>query len=265
MKETFYFPHDYNAIQDPKLMALLNCCGLEGIGIYWILIELLHQQPESKMLYKSYEDYIEFYGRMDGENEQVLNNIKQMLINIGLFTKEGEFVFSERVLKNKKERERISEIRSYAGKKSAESRANLTNVEQMLNKSQQGKEKKGKESKINISNDTEHSSELEYSPLEEEKKKSSAKKEKKLWDSNCYIETLCNAKREDLRIMGNYMKIKKMQFPTETAAKAEFGRNIKSAGELAQYPKEKRTRAVNLAAKQTNQWTLLTCCKYLNK
>lgn len=150
MKETFYFSHDYNATQDPKMMALISTCGLAGVGMYWILIEILHQQPESRILHKSFEDYIEFYGRMDGDTEQVLNKIKQMLINVGLFVQEGDFVYSERVLKNKKERERLSELRSLAGKKSAAIRLNSTLVEQPLNKGQQGKERKGKEIKGNI-------------------------------------------------------------------------------------------------------------------
>ncbi len=148
-KETFYFQHDYNSIQDPKMMSILMTCGLAGIGMYWIIIETLHQQENSKMLYLSYLDCIDFYGREDSENEQVLNNIKEMLINSKLLLRDGDYVYSERVLYNKKQREILSEKRSLAGKKSAEVRANLTSVEQNINKGQQGKERKGKERKVN--------------------------------------------------------------------------------------------------------------------
>jgi hypothetical protein len=85
------------------------------------------------------------------------------------------------------------------------------------------------------------------------------------WDSDKYIESLCSSTREDLKIVGHYMKIKKLKFPSKKTATAEFGRNIKSAGELSEYSKEKRTLAVNQAAKMTKQWTLLTVCKYINK
>ena len=159
MKESYYFQHDYSAIQDPKMMSLLSNCGLGGIGMYWILIEILHQQPESKIEYQVYSDYIDFYGRIDGENEQVLNKIKQVLIQTGLFVNQDDFIFSNRVLENKKQRKEISDKRSFAGKKSAEIRQkgtnveqNLTNVEQDINKGQQGKEKKGKEKKDIINN-----------------------------------------------------------------------------------------------------------------
>lgn len=46
MKESFYFPHDYNAISDPKMILLLSEGGLSAVAIYWILIELLHQQSD---------------------------------------------------------------------------------------------------------------------------------------------------------------------------------------------------------------------------
>ena len=131
MKETFYFSHDYNANQDPKIMALLTKCGLSGVGIYWILIELLHQQPNNKISKESYENYINFYGRF--ENEQTLNKIKQALIFVELLVEQDNFIFSKRVLENKKQREKISEIRSLAGKKSAEIRQNKTNAQQNIN------------------------------------------------------------------------------------------------------------------------------------
>lgn len=145
MKETFYFPHDYNASQDPKIISLLTTCGLSGLGVYWILIEILHQEPTNKISTQSFVDYINFYSKFD--SEQVLNKIQQELIRTGLLLKEGEFIFSKRVLDNKKHRENISEKRSKAGKRSAELRYNLTNVQQLSNKTQQEKERKGKEIK----------------------------------------------------------------------------------------------------------------------
>ena len=41
MKETFYFSHDFNAHDDPKIRAMMRVHGLEGYGIYWQLIEML--------------------------------------------------------------------------------------------------------------------------------------------------------------------------------------------------------------------------------
>lgn len=46
MKTGSYFPHDSNAKDDPKCMMLIDQLGLEGYGIFWILIETLRDQPE---------------------------------------------------------------------------------------------------------------------------------------------------------------------------------------------------------------------------
>ena len=83
-----------------------------------------------------------------------MNKIEQELINTKLLFKHDGFISSERVLNNKKERERISNLRSKAGKKSAMLRLKATSVEQNLTSVEQGKERKGKESKVNNNTNT---------------------------------------------------------------------------------------------------------------
>ena len=46
MKDAYYFPHDYNAKDDPKCERLLYEMGQEGYGIFWTLIEVLRAQPD---------------------------------------------------------------------------------------------------------------------------------------------------------------------------------------------------------------------------
>lgn len=43
-KRAQYFPHDYNARNDPKLQELLMECGLDAIGLYWCIVEMLYEQ-----------------------------------------------------------------------------------------------------------------------------------------------------------------------------------------------------------------------------
>ncbi len=43
-KKTYYFQHDYNSRNDPKIMGLINRFGLEGFGYYWTLIEVMYEQ-----------------------------------------------------------------------------------------------------------------------------------------------------------------------------------------------------------------------------
>ncbi len=45
-KDAYYFPHDSNAKDDPKCVLLIEQLGLEGYGIYWMLVEVLREQPD---------------------------------------------------------------------------------------------------------------------------------------------------------------------------------------------------------------------------
>lgn len=43
MKDTFYFPHDYNASNDEKVIKLIRLYGYEAYGIYWTIVERLYE------------------------------------------------------------------------------------------------------------------------------------------------------------------------------------------------------------------------------
>lgn len=45
-KDAYYFPHDSNSKDDPKCVLLIDQLGLEGYGIFWVLIETLRDQPD---------------------------------------------------------------------------------------------------------------------------------------------------------------------------------------------------------------------------
>ena len=45
-KDAYYFTHDSNAKYDPKCALLIDQLGMEGYGIYWMLIEVLRDQPD---------------------------------------------------------------------------------------------------------------------------------------------------------------------------------------------------------------------------
>lgn len=43
-KDTYYFSHDYHARSDKKIIRLLAKEGIDAIGIYWCLIEMLYEE-----------------------------------------------------------------------------------------------------------------------------------------------------------------------------------------------------------------------------
>jgi len=98
MKETFYFKHDYNSHNDPKIERMIFKETWEGYGIYWALIEKLSQETGEWKLDCDYEA-LAFSLRTKYER------IKNVIELYGLFEiKDGKF-WSKRLLVNMLERE----------------------------------------------------------------------------------------------------------------------------------------------------------------
>jgi hypothetical protein len=136
--ETFYFSHDYNARNDPKLQKLLMKQGQEGKGIFWDLIEMLYEQS-GYLILKDCETYA-FQLRTNYER------ITDVIQNYELFSYDDTKFWSESVLRRLDERKMKSEKARNSIKKRWENTNVLqTNYDSNTNK---GKERKGKEKKI---------------------------------------------------------------------------------------------------------------------
>ena len=55
-KDAYYFPHFSNARNDPKIVRIRRVLGIEGYGIYFMLLEVLRDQSEFKYPIKNVED-----------------------------------------------------------------------------------------------------------------------------------------------------------------------------------------------------------------
>lgn len=171
-KDTYYFSHDVNASNDPKIIVMKELCGVISYAWWWILIEQLAAQEE----YKLPMDKITFtglgiaFGMKQNEanassNEAKLSTVKQaeafviLLINeCELLETDGEFFWSPSLLRRnllrKKKQEEISKKRSEAGRlgglKSGKARSK---TKQLLeaNEANEANEAKGKERKGNNS------------------------------------------------------------------------------------------------------------------
>ena len=145
-KETFYFSHDYNARNDMKIQALLVEHGAVGYGVYWIIVEILHEESEKKLQLNNLT-YIAVARQASTSVEQA-KSIVESCLAYELFVEEDGFFFSLRILKNIDKRMDISEKRAKAGRISAEKRKKATQVEQNstnVNKEKERKEKERKE------------------------------------------------------------------------------------------------------------------------
>lgn len=43
-KDTYYFSHDFGARNDPKMVNLQIKHGMEGVGIFWCIVEMLYEE-----------------------------------------------------------------------------------------------------------------------------------------------------------------------------------------------------------------------------
>ena len=168
-KDAYYFSHDSNAKDDKKCMLLIDQLGLEGYGIYWVLIETLRDQVDYKyplslvpILAKRYNtsaakmllvvEKFNFFEIDEDKNFFSLSLINRML-----------------PLEAKKEQRRLAGIASGISRKERAFNERSTDVEQTANKNELSKVKKSKvkKSKVKKSKEKESKEELsDFKPLE---------------------------------------------------------------------------------------------------
>lgn len=134
---TFYFTHDYNARNDYKMLSLLDSFGMEGIGVYWCVIEMLYEEDGYLLL----ED-IDDVTKALRTNTTVLRGV----INSKLFKKDDKKFWSESVLRRLNVRKEKSEKARQSVSKRYERTTNVN--ERIPSNTIKGKERKVKE--INI-------------------------------------------------------------------------------------------------------------------
>jgi hypothetical protein len=144
MKDTYYFQHDYEPTSDPKMVALLGDHGAVGYGIYWRIVEMLHSDTEHKLPHKKYI-YLALAKQMLTSVEQIEAIVNFAIQECELLKSDGEYFWSDRVIRNIERRNDISKKRSKAGKASARAKQVLTSVEQNSTNANKGKERKVKE------------------------------------------------------------------------------------------------------------------------
>lgn len=143
MKDTFYFPHDYNARCDPKLQDVLVTHGVAGLGVYWCIIEQMYEQGGTLSL-KSCKT-IAFALHVESKVVESIVN------DFDLFVNDGENFWSDSVRKRLGKRSDIAEKRKAAAAK----RWHSTQTQQEQSNSNasalqnDAKERKEKEIKVN--------------------------------------------------------------------------------------------------------------------
>lgn len=145
-----YFSHDINARNDEKILRLRMKLGAAGYGIYFMLLERLASDPS----HTCSTDYDILAYELREESDVIKSVVEDFALFI--LTNDNTF-YSESMMRRCKDRDRISAVRSEAGKKGANAKQSeskcLTNTEQMSSKeettSKQTLLKENKENKKN--------------------------------------------------------------------------------------------------------------------
>lgn len=153
-KDAYYFPHDVNAKDDPKCVLLIEQLGLEGYGIFWMLIEILREQPD-------YTYPISLLPALARRYNTTAEKIKAVVISYDLFSVADDRVFFSESLNRRMQEVNIKrKLLSEAGKKGNAKRWELSqnkedNSHIIATRSQSDNHPiaiKEKESKLNNSN-----------------------------------------------------------------------------------------------------------------
>lgn len=144
-KDAYYFSHDANAQDDPKCMVLIDQLGVEGYGIFWLLVEKLRAESEYKLPLIVLESFAKRWGTSKEKVNAVVKNYNLFVIE------NDEFFYSKRLtfsMNMKSEKAKTSIKARWDKQKELQSNTNVleTNTIEILNDTIKVKESKVKES-----------------------------------------------------------------------------------------------------------------------
>ncbi len=140
MKDAYYFSHDSNAFNDPKIVKMVMELELEAYAIYWIIIEKLRNERGYK-LHRDDISTIAYQCRCDQAK------VEQILTKYKLFESDdnGHF-YSSSLLKRMSIMDELKSKRQEAGRKggiaSSKAKAIVKHTSSMKGKERKGKERK---------------------------------------------------------------------------------------------------------------------------
>lgn len=118
-KDTYYFSHDSNARNDPKILAMRSIYGIKGYGMYWVIVEMLREQNDYK-LKKSKYLFNAIAMQMQCKEVQpddAKTFVEDCVQEFELLAEDDDFYWSQSLLKRMEIKDDVSKKRSEAAKK----------------------------------------------------------------------------------------------------------------------------------------------------
>lgn len=167
-KDAYYFSHDSNARTDTKIADMIFDYGMEGYGMYWVIVEVLRENENFKLKHNKSTCRALAMQMHITCIEKITKFVDDCINDYELFATDGEFFWSESLIRRMGKVEDIREKRRKAAQKrwnkeennanAYEDDANALQMDSISNanamqdyaKEKKRKEKKEKESNIYI-------------------------------------------------------------------------------------------------------------------
>lgn len=156
-KDAYYFSHDSNARNDEKILAMRSVYGLEGYGMYFMIIEILREQTGYAIEVNKYV-YGSLAIQLQSSVKKVEKFINDCVNEFSLLTIKDDFLFSESLLRRMEIVDTVSQKRKNASMTRWNNKnidANGMQMECKCNPNDMPMESK-EEEKIQKENKTEH-------------------------------------------------------------------------------------------------------------
>jgi hypothetical protein len=127
-KEAYYFSHDSNARNDPKIGVMRCVYGSEGYGWYWMLIEMMREQSEYKLGIQSKYAYRAFALQLQCDSEIAEKFISDCINEFGLFESDGKSFWSSSLVRRMTKMSEKSKAASDSAKGKWKSNESLPNA-----------------------------------------------------------------------------------------------------------------------------------------
>jgi len=110
-KDAYYFPHFYNARHDRKIKRVRKELGVEGYGIYFMLLEVLRDQSEFKYPLEDIDLLADEFGTSEQKVRTVIANYQLFEVDDDDNFFSSKFIFYLQPYLMNKENKRIAGIR----------------------------------------------------------------------------------------------------------------------------------------------------------
>lgn len=132
-KKTPFFSHDMNARHDPKMTAMRGVYGVQGYGIFWILVEMMGEADGYKLSMKGKYDFDSYAMQANSERNTVVTFVNDCINEFELFQSDGYYFWSPSLLRRMEYRDQKSEKARESVSKRWKVNEGSTNVQRSKN------------------------------------------------------------------------------------------------------------------------------------